>query len=95
MTCKWTRILCEAFDCEDGYEDPVVPETEVKMASQIEDSSRISWFMGTIWSVQQPEYAKWREEVVVPCGKPVPSKLKASELMYNESVVYDTAQMDT
>ncbi|KNA14275.1 hypothetical protein SOVF_108920 isoform A [Spinacia oleracea] len=38
-------------------------------------------------------YAKWRDEVVVPCGKPVDSKVKASELMYNEYIVYDTAQV--
>ncbi|GAB2282278.1 Poly [ADP-ribose] polymerase 1 [Dionaea muscipula] len=37
-------------------------------------------------------FAKWRNEVVVPCGKPVDSDLKASELMYNEYIVYNTAQ---
>lgn len=42
---------------------------------------------------QESEHAKWRDEVVVPCGKPVPSKAKASELMYNEYIVYDTAQV--
>uniref|UniRef100_A0A803LFE6 Poly [ADP-ribose] polymerase n=1 Tax=Chenopodium quinoa TaxID=63459 RepID=A0A803LFE6_CHEQI len=38
-------------------------------------------------------FAKWRDEVVVPCGKPVDSKVKTSELMYNEYIVYDTAQV--
>ncbi|KAF6175035.1 hypothetical protein GIB67_039583 [Kingdonia uniflora] len=42
---------------------------------------------------QPSEYMKWTEEVVVPCGKPVPSKIKASELMYNEYIVYDTSQV--
>ena len=36
---------------------------------------------------------KWRDEVAVPCGKPVDSKVKTSELMYNEYIVYDTAQV--
>lgn len=42
---------------------------------------------------KQSEFAKWRDDVVVPCGKPVPSKVKASELMYNEYIVYNTAQV--
>ncbi|KAH6813661.1 polymerase 2 [Perilla frutescens var. frutescens] len=41
----------------------------------------------------ESEFVKWRDEVVVPCGKPVASKAKASELMYNEYIVYDTAQV--
>ncbi|KAL2507805.1 Poly [ADP-ribose] polymerase 1 [Forsythia ovata] len=41
----------------------------------------------------ESEYVKWRDEVVVPCGKPVASNVKASELMYNEYIVYDTAQV--
>lgn len=41
---------------------------------------------------QESDYVKWRDEVVVPCGKPVPSKVKASELLYNEYIVYDIAQ---
>ncbi|XP_011028774.1 PREDICTED: poly [ADP-ribose] polymerase 1 [Populus euphratica] len=36
---------------------------------------------------------KWRNDVIVPCGKPVSSKVKASELMYNEYIVYNTAQV--
>ncbi|KAL8463686.1 hypothetical protein ACS0TY_034369 [Phlomoides rotata] len=40
----------------------------------------------------ESEYAKWKDEVIVPCRKPVDSKVKASELMYNEYIVYDTAQ---
>lgn len=41
----------------------------------------------------ESEYVKWKDEVIVPCGKPVDSKVKASELMYNEYIVYDTAQV--
>ncbi|XP_010469693.1 PREDICTED: poly [ADP-ribose] polymerase 1-like [Camelina sativa] len=42
---------------------------------------------------QDSEFAKWRGDVTVPCGKPVSSKVKASELMYNEYIVYNTAQV--
>ncbi|GAB4829517.1 hypothetical protein Ancab_019190 [Ancistrocladus abbreviatus] len=42
---------------------------------------------------QESEFTKWRDEVVVPCGKPVDSKVKMSELMYNEYIVYNTAQV--
>lgn len=42
---------------------------------------------------QDSDFAKWRDDVTVPCGKPVPSKAKASELMYNEYIVYNTAQV--
>ncbi|XXG84939.1 hypothetical protein AAC387_Pa11g0138 [Persea americana] len=42
---------------------------------------------------QESEYVKWRDEVVVPCGKPVDSAVRASELMYNEYIVYNTAQV--
>ncbi|VFQ91204.1 unnamed protein product [Cuscuta campestris] len=42
---------------------------------------------------EESDYAKWRGEVVVPCGKPVPSKVKGSELLYNEYIVYDAAQV--
>ncbi|XP_019456536.1 PREDICTED: poly [ADP-ribose] polymerase 1 isoform X1 [Lupinus angustifolius] len=41
----------------------------------------------------ESEYAKWKGDVTVPCGKPVPSSVKASELMYNEYIVYNTAQV--
>ncbi|XP_061354004.1 poly [ADP-ribose] polymerase 1 isoform X2 [Gastrolobium bilobum] len=41
----------------------------------------------------ESEYVKWRGDVTVPCGKPVPSNVKTSELMYNEYIVYDTAQI--
>jgi poly [ADP-ribose] polymerase 1 len=40
----------------------------------------------------ESEFAKWRDDVVVPSGKPVPSTVKTSELMYNEYIVYDTTQ---
>ncbi|KAH1078104.1 hypothetical protein GLYMA_19G162800v4 [Glycine max] len=42
---------------------------------------------------QESEYVKWRGNVTVPCGKPVPSNVKSSELMYNEYIVYNTAQV--
>ncbi|PQQ17792.1 poly [Prunus yedoensis var. nudiflora] len=42
---------------------------------------------------QESEYVKWKDDVIVPCGKPVPSNIKASELMYNEYIVYDKAQV--
>ncbi|KAL0419793.1 UNVERIFIED_CONTAM: Poly [ADP-ribose] polymerase 1 [Sesamum radiatum] len=41
----------------------------------------------------ESEHVKWRDDVVVPCGKPVASKVKTSELMYNEYIVYNTAQV--
>lgn len=41
------------------------------------------------------EHVKWKDDVVVPCGKPVASNVKASELMYNEYIVYDTAQVSS
>lgn len=44
---------------------------------------------------QKSEYVKWRDDVTVPCGKPVASNVKASELMYNEYIVYNTAQVST
>lgn len=37
-------------------------------------------------------FVKWRDDVVVPCGKPV-STPKASELLYNEYIVYNPAQV--
>lgn len=40
----------------------------------------------------QSEFEKWRD-VVVPCGKPVPSGVKSTELLYNEYIVYNTAQV--
>lgn len=42
---------------------------------------------------ESSEFVKWRDEVVVPHGKPVPSNVKNSELLYNEYIVYDTAQV--
>ncbi|GER29708.1 poly [ADP-ribose] polymerase [Striga asiatica] len=41
----------------------------------------------------ESDYATWKDDVIVPCGKPVASKVKASELMYNEYIVYNTAQV--
>ncbi|XP_047316046.1 poly [ADP-ribose] polymerase 1 [Impatiens glandulifera] len=42
---------------------------------------------------QKSEFVTWKDEVVVPCGKPVQSNTKSSELMYNEYIVYDTTQV--
>lgn len=42
---------------------------------------------------QESDFVKWRDDVTVPCGKPVPSNVRASELMYNEYIVYNTAQV--
>lgn len=41
----------------------------------------------------ESEHIKWKDDVVVPCGKPVSSNVKASELMYNEYIVYNTDQV--
>uniref|UniRef100_A0A1D1YCL5 Poly [ADP-ribose] polymerase n=1 Tax=Anthurium amnicola TaxID=1678845 RepID=A0A1D1YCL5_9ARAE len=41
----------------------------------------------------ESEFVEWRDQVVVPCGKPVPSSVRASELLYNEYIVYSTAQV--
>ncbi|KAK4344775.1 hypothetical protein RND71_034951 [Anisodus tanguticus] len=41
---------------------------------------------------ERSEFVNWRDEVVVPCGKPVPSNVKNSELLYNEYIVYDATQ---
>lgn len=40
----------------------------------------------------ESEFVKWKD-VTVPCGKPVPSSVRATELMYNEYIVYNTAQI--
>ncbi|KAJ0742482.1 putative NAD(+) ADP-ribosyltransferase [Helianthus annuus] len=39
------------------------------------------------------EHLNWKDDVIVPCGKPVPSNVKATELMYNEYIVYNTDQV--
>ncbi|CAI7918461.1 unnamed protein product [Closterium sp. NIES-54] len=41
---------------------------------------------------KESEFVKWASDVVVPCGKPVPSGVKNSHLRYNEFIVYDTSQ---
>lgn len=41
------------------------------------------------------EFRKLEDEVTVPVGKPVPSNVRASELMYNEYIVYDTSQVSS
>lgn len=40
----------------------------------------------------ESEYVQWKD-VVVPCGKPVSCNIRGSELLYNEYIVYDTAQV--
>ncbi|KAI3923415.1 hypothetical protein MKW92_030016 [Papaver armeniacum] len=42
---------------------------------------------------QKSDFVTWKNNVVVPCGKPVTSNARTSELMYNEYIVYDTAQV--
>ncbi|MQL98621.1 hypothetical protein Taro_031331 [Colocasia esculenta] len=42
---------------------------------------------------KESEFVKWRDQVVVPCGNPVSSSVRASELLYNEYIVYSTAQV--
>ncbi|XP_068640410.1 poly [ADP-ribose] polymerase 1 [Aristolochia californica] len=42
---------------------------------------------------KESEFIKWRDEVTVPSGRPVPSSIRASELLYNEYIVYNTAQV--
>ena len=42
---------------------------------------------------KKSDVVKWKDEIIVPCGKPVPSNVQASELMYNEYIVYNTAQV--
>jgi poly [ADP-ribose] polymerase len=41
----------------------------------------------------ESEFVNWRDDVVVPCGKPVPSSVRSSELLYNEYIVYNTSQV--
>ncbi|XP_074589345.1 poly [ADP-ribose] polymerase 1 [Curcuma longa] len=41
----------------------------------------------------ESEFETWRDQVVVPCGKPISSTIRASELLYNEYIVYNTAQV--
>ncbi|KAG0593643.1 hypothetical protein M758_UG006600 [Ceratodon purpureus] len=40
----------------------------------------------------ETEFEKFEGDVTVPCGHPVPSGVK-SDLMYNEYIVYDKAQV--
>lgn len=40
----------------------------------------------------ESEFERFEEDVTVPCGKPVPSGIR-SDLMYNEYIVYDKAQV--
>lgn len=40
----------------------------------------------------ETEFKKFEGDVTVPCGQPVPSGIR-SDLMYNEYIVYDTAQV--
>lgn len=40
----------------------------------------------------ETKFEKFEGDVTVPCGHPVPSGVK-SDLMYNEYIVYDKAQV--
>jgi hypothetical protein len=40
----------------------------------------------------EKEFDTFEDNVIVPCGHPVPSGVK-SDLMYNEYIVYDKAQV--
>lgn len=40
----------------------------------------------------EKEFETFEDDVIVPCGHPVPSGVK-SDLMYNEYIVYDKAQV--
>ncbi|KAB2003572.1 hypothetical protein ES319_D11G141000v1 [Gossypium barbadense] len=42
---------------------------------------------------KKSDFVKWKDDIIVPCGKPVPSSVKESELMYNEYIVYNTSQV--
>ncbi|KAL1143123.1 hypothetical protein V6Z11_A11G141100 [Gossypium hirsutum] len=42
---------------------------------------------------KRSDFVKWKDDIIVPCGKPVPSSVKESELMYNEYIVYNTSQV--
>ncbi|XP_022728046.1 poly [ADP-ribose] polymerase 1-like [Durio zibethinus] len=42
---------------------------------------------------KKSDFVKWKDEIIVPCGKPVSSNVQASELKYNEYIVYKTAQV--
>ncbi|KAI3806057.1 hypothetical protein L1987_21948 [Smallanthus sonchifolius] len=42
---------------------------------------------------KESEHLKWKDDVIVPCGKPVTSNVKATELLYNEYIVYNTDQV--
>ncbi|KAJ9553837.1 hypothetical protein OSB04_017882 [Centaurea solstitialis] len=52
-------VLCQGFDRKSCDGDPMVPGMRFKMAFETEDSSRISWFMGTISSVQVEDQNSW------------------------------------
>ncbi|KAL3678725.1 hypothetical protein R1sor_021681 [Riccia sorocarpa] len=41
----------------------------------------------------QSEFQKWDDDVTVPCGKPAPSGVADTSLLYNEYIVYDTSQV--
>ncbi|KAK8358506.1 hypothetical protein V6Z11_A04G026600, partial [Gossypium hirsutum] len=42
---------------------------------------------------KRSDFVKWKDDIIVPCSKPVPSSVKESELMYNEYIVYNTSQV--
>ncbi|KAI9085515.1 hypothetical protein K1719_032358 [Acacia pycnantha] len=54
--------------------------------------------LGNVYKLKNPKvpeeskFVTWRDDVIVPCGEPVSSRVKTSGLMNNEFIVYDTAQ---
>eukprot|EP00271_Cylindrocystis_brebissonii_P002626 TRINITY_DN13397_c0_g2_i3.p1 TRINITY_DN13397_c0_g2~~TRINITY_DN13397_c0_g2_i3.p1 ORF type:complete len:422 (+),score=112.33 TRINITY_DN13397_c0_g2_i3:323-1588(+) len=49
--------------------------------------------VGRVHPAPDEHVTSWRDGVVVPCGRPVPSHVRATDLEYNEYIVYDTAQV--
>eukprot|EP00252_Welwitschia_mirabilis_P019406 TRINITY_DN4480_c0_g1_i1.p1 TRINITY_DN4480_c0_g1~~TRINITY_DN4480_c0_g1_i1.p1 ORF type:complete len:362 (+),score=77.54 TRINITY_DN4480_c0_g1_i1:125-1087(+) len=41
----------------------------------------------------EEEFERWTDDVTIPCGRPVPSGVRKSDLLYNEYIVYDPAQV--
>lgn len=42
---------------------------------------------------EESGFKKWREDVLVPSGKPVPSGVRSTDLQYNEYIVYNRDQI--
>ncbi|CAM6068813.1 unnamed protein product [Sphagnum tenellum] len=67
---------------------------ELKSAKYMEKPARGSHSTKGLGKMKprESEYEKWDDNVTVPCGSPVPSNVR-SDLMYNEYIVYNTAQV--